>query len=622
MSYTSHGQRVPWTTSPRVNPFLTVQQAAYADPRPRRPISTARSAASQTYKKSPRYRTINSRCGNFALLDETTKTPRKKSRITFRTPDATARTPIIDINSTNDLSNTDEITLETLNLLAPANYFQVLLKVPLFLRALRHSGSLNPDVVMKYTANLPAATLQKYVQNFSHESGIYAKVTGSETLAEVEAALMEIDVVQRATVWTITETEDAVVSPTTGEVLPLRNSIVGYSILKNVDVVTGDPGDHPGFSVDNDIQFLRNCKALMVLPIVGPYDETVAALQVVGQDPAAINKYYQEVFRIVRDIVHEMFFLMAHRAEVDASVTAVVRNVEEVPVGVIAARLGKFLQETVPCELAEIYQFDARQKTMVRLTDGQEFNQSTGGIAFVAGLTRDPVVSYHHHRHPSFNPDIDGRLTNKSVMALSLFSRHMHYVVALRAKWRSPSFVPQDVSRLRDAEPVICDMLRFSSSIQAIVEKDAMATRRRFVVEVLCDSVQEYWGGTVEPHIVFSTAARKLFGSQYCFVCEFTGAHMKYYPSGVTKNYDECISGRAYNYRRIITFDANEFDSDLYQRLGVNLKTAVAFPFRSSGQVVGAIELINYKPESLDDFARENIGSLASFLYPNIGNLV
>lgn len=456
----------------------------------------------------------------------------------------------------------------------------------------------------------------------AHESDVFSKVTGSTSLAEVETSLSELIPMRSAAFWVITETADYVLSPTMAEILPMRSSIVGYSILHETDVVTGDPGDHPGFSVDNDMQLLRDCRALVILPIKDTKGETVAAMQIIGTDQTVISVYYQEVFRIVRDIVQEKFFWVPRGNEISAAVTNVFHEIEETSCGVIAERIAKFLQDTVPCELAEVFQFNDRKRTMLRLVDGNEFDENSGGIAFVAGLTKDPVVCYHHHRHPKFNPDIDGKLTNKSVLALSLFAPRVHFVIALRAKWKSPVFVPEDVVFLREVGPVICDILRVSASLSAVNEKNADVERRKVVTDVICEAVHEFWGGSVEPFEVLNRAAKKLFGCEHCFVCEFLGTDMKYYPNMITKNYDECISGRAYNYRKVFCYDEGEFDGSLYVSLGVEVKNAVAFPYRSNGRVVGAIELVNYDRDSIDDLARENIGTLASFLFPDIGTCV
>ena len=598
-------------SSPRGVPFITAQVDFLLNE-----TLPKRAATPRTPREPPGvYRTVRSRFGDFALPEEP-RTPRrsvKRQTVVESVVEERVREQPVTVASAY-------VTLPLLKTMKPANCSVILMKTPVFLRTLHQEGKLDPATVATISLSLTATALVKFVGNMSQESNFYGRVMACKSVFDVEKVLCELLPIQRATVWMMTESSSFVLSQTLNQVLPLRRSIVGYSMINNVDIVTTDPGNHPGFCVDVDSAMLRNCRSMMLLPIRSPPTKAVAVIQIVGMCNAVssqqvpISDYHQEVFKVVRDIVEKRFFSAARACEVDAGICNVFSQFQTTHFGEIVARFTKFMQDAVPCDIAEIYQFNDREKTMTRLTDGRVFDEATGGIAFAAGVSKEPVSCYHQQKHPKFNDQIDGLLTNKSVLALSVYSTRAHYVLVLRAKWKSPAFVPKDLAFLKDVGPVICETLRASSGIDRIVESDKVLARKRLVAGVVCESINQYYGTRADAFAVLADAAKKMFESDYCFVCDFTGREMRYRPKDVTIDFDACISGHAYNHRSVVQYSDSEFDETLYQRLDIKVNNAVAFPFRSKGQVVGAIELVNCNVALVDDFGMTNICGLASFL--------
>lgn len=600
-------------SSPRGVPFITAQvDFLLSETLPHRKKAATRPT---TPRSSPKfYRTVRSRSGDLAFPEEP-KTPRRK----FDSPNVKSVPSHVHVEEEPPVAQADVyVTLSLMKTMNPVHCAGVLMKVPLFLRTLHTEGSFDPQTIASITMNLPATALTKFVGNMSQESSFYARITECTTLSDIEHVLCDLIPIQRATVWTMTENSDFLLSHTLNEVLPLRRSIVGYSVLKDTDIVTQDPGNHPGFNIDVDSSFLRNCKSMLLLPIRGATGP-VAVLQVVGMCTAVssqqipFSEYHQEVFRIVRDIIQKRFFTATHSCELDSSIVNVFSNFQTTKFSEIATRFTKFIEKVVPCDIAEIYQFNDRAKTMTRVTDGQVFDEATGGIAFAAGMTKNPIGCYHQQKHPKFNPEIDGLLTNKSILALSVFSTRAHYVVVLRAKWKSPAFVPRDLAFLREVTPVICEALRVSSHIEKVLESEQALARKRLVAGVVCDAVNEYYSAGADAFSVLRTAARRMFESEHLFVCEFSDSEMQYRPTEIRVGFDECISGHAYNHRCLTDYTSDRFDSSTYEKLGVKMNNAVAFPFRKMESVIGAIELVNCNRSMVDDVGIDGISRLAAF---------
>jgi hypothetical protein len=181
--------------------------------------------------------------------------------------------------------------------------------------------------------------------------------------------------------------------------------------------------------------------------------------------------------------------------------------------------------------------------------------------------------------------------------------------------------MPKDLSMVRDISPLICETLRLSESLGHRVAGIEAFRRQCEVVSIACRSITKFIETSVEPTKILRDTATQLFGSETCFVCEFTGSEMIYYPTTVSWPFDDCVSGRAFNYRELSMTEYGDLNPApaLYNGLGVKVHRVVAFPLRRRGKIVGAFELVNPDPNTADEFARETIATLGVLFFPRIG---
>lgn len=552
-------------------------------------------AAYQRQIKIP-FHTVSSKLGNFNLDD--------KLDYPFKTDEKATRELISsDIPSTN-LDNL-YITFDLLKTMTPRNCIKCLYSTPIFLRTMFLQGQLDPDLVSSVSLSLTSNELQKFMINMTSEINCYTALTSCLTIGEIEEKILSLIPVQYATVWVKSEYANFAISETRKETLTMGKTILTEAFEKKEDIVIGDPGHYNGFSVEYDLPLIRGCKSMMMLPIVNPNDEIVAVFQVAGfqnsmsEMQTEFPQYYIDVLKIARDIIQHRFFTVQPKRTVPSNISNVFDDVEKASLKSTSAQICKFLQNTFPCELAELYIFDDRYRTLIRIKDDKEFGEIEGGISFQAGLITSPILVPHGVTHPAYNKEIDGIYANQSILSRSLFQGRDHFVVTLRSKPNSPAFSISDVKLLTDLTSIICDALKLSKWLTKQSDSMEEMTKNVSLYTIITDSLAEAAVKGGKAWDIIKLASNKFFQSNTLFVCLFDGRYMKYTPTEVKCKFEDCCAGSSYNYRETILSYADDEKSKLnpalYAQLDVKCQTSLCFPYRVNGRVSGSIEIINPK---------------------------
>jgi hypothetical protein len=312
--------------------------------------------------------------------------------------------------------------------------------------------------------------------------------------------------------------------------------------------VTFDAGNHAGFNVENDIGLHRNCQSMIVLPIVDSFGVRNGAIECVGfwnqisGQEIEISGYMIEVVKIVAKIVEGRHNLRESVHEIKSSIWKVFDQVCDSSIVEVVCRLSKFISESIGCYVVEMFEFEESTERLRRLNDNRYFTSETGGISYEAGLSSTPIYVHHGGSHRSFRSDIDGLLTNGSIMSVSVLSQRHHWIVTLRGKIDSVSFVSEDLSFLRRLSPMICETLILTEKlVVGRIEYDEMK-RRKFVSETIIRSMSMLNEPRFDVWQVLRDTAKEVFESETMFVCEYEGMLMRYHPTEVVWGFEDCVS--------------------------------------------------------------------------------
>ena len=559
-------------------------------------------AAYQGQIKFP-FHSIPSRLGKLSIED--------KLDHPFKTEE-TNQTDTQTRSKTGDYDNL-YVSFDLLKTMTPRNCVKCLNTTPIFLKTLFLQGHLDPDLVSNVSLSLTSNELQKFVLNMTSEINCYTSLLSCQSINEIEEKVKSLMPVQYATVWIKSEFANYAISETRKEILTMGQTILTEAFNKKEDLVMGDPANHVGFSVEYDLPLVRGCKSMILLPIVNPNDEIVAVFQVAGYTNELTDmqtefpQYYIESLKIFRDIIQRRFFTIQPQRKIPSNTSNVFNDIENSSLQKTSAQICKFLQNTIPCESAELYIFDDRYRSLIRISDNKEFGELEGGISFQAGLTTVPIVVAHGQNHPKFNKDIDGHYSNKSIISRSLFQGRDHFVVTLRAKPNSPSFSPADLRLLADLATIICDALKLSKWLSKQAESSDQMKHDIKILTLITNSLSDVTSKGVGAWDAIKEASNEFFQSKQLFICLFDGRYMKYTPKEIKCRFEDCVAGTSYNYRETVYTKAEDenpkFSAALYSQLDVKCESSLCFPYRVNGRVMGAIEIIN--PKVIDHTTEE-----------------
>lgn len=520
------------------------------------------------------------------------------------------------------------ITFDLLRTMTPRNCMRCLSATPIFMRTLSLEGKLDPDIISSISTSLTPSELQKFMLNMTQEVNVFTALNACKTVAEVEGKLLELIPMKGATVWIRSDHSNFVVSPTTKEILFLGETILTESFETGTDVITADPANHAGFSVEYDLPLLRGMKSMITLPIVNASNEPIAVLQCCGFDtPLApvqgeFPPYYISVLKIIRDIIQKNLFT-GMTASIPSNVTRLFTDMERSSVPATAVQVAKFVQSAFPCETAEVYEFDEKRRVLIRLNDGERMGEVEGGIAFQAGLSRTPINLANCQMHPSYHRAIDGRYANKSVLAKSLYQGRDHFVVVLRAKPNLPAFMPRDVRLLSELSSAICDALKLAKWLSGRSEERQQTEREMKMLTQAIEAIRSVTVGGIDRWDAVRNSAKQFFDCDTLFVCRFDGRYMNYAPSEIKSKFEDCAAGTAFNYRETIwntPSDANcKFKDTLYKELGVKCEKSLCFPYRTNGRVAGAIEIVNPRNNEITDDEQKLFGDISAIILTGKG---
>lgn len=571
------------------------------------------------------YHSINSRIGSLYIPNSIQKSSRKaktsrnsskaSQRGSKASPHKSASVSEAgrSYNMEDDLDSGPEMmeifaTLALLKTMDSSSMLECISTIPIFFRTLFMDGYLDSSILSSISVNLQGHELETFICNMTQEINFYNGIMSSSTLQEVENVIVGLIPVQKAIIWIKSENTGYLFSETLRQILPINKSIIGYSVLTKEDLITNDPGNHTGFYIDFDLTLLRDIVSLICLPIKGNDDSIVAVLQVHGffnqisniQEP--FPQYFVEILKLVRSIVQDKFFNNFTLARLPSDIANVLENEDFTSVSSVMKSISNYVVKKIPCESCEIYYFDDRYSKMTNLVTGKTYTRETGGISFEAGTTKDLVNQAHGLLHPCYLSDIDGCYVNKSIISRSYFTSRDHIVLTFRAKWNSPIFLKSDIETMDIIAPFVFDILKLANHVSS--EHILLTDRRRRLscLHAFYKTLHMVSFEGLDIHTASRTACETLLGSKIYYICTFDGQNMNYLGTDVKFDFEKCVSGVAYNYRKFTI--CNEGDEihqyELYTKLGTYCRKSAAFPFRFKGKIIGSIEVLDPNSDTLD----------------------
>jgi hypothetical protein len=328
-------------------------------------------------------------------------------------------------------------------------------------------------------------------------------------------------------------------------------------------------------------------------------------------------------------MVEKKFFRGDLKVIIPSNITSVFSEVEKCSLKATLAQITKFLQTGVPCEAADIFEYDDRTQLLLRLSDGRQFTSEDGGISYEATARAPQTINIPHSQaQGSLFEEIDSKMSNRSVLVRSMFHNRQQYIITLRARPNAPSFNSSESRLLTSIAPVICDAVRLSKWLEK-QESDVSHVKQQMRFMTIANEAMESVSATgCDRWDAILRAAKQFFECEKLFIALFDGRNMRYVPGNVKCRFEDCTAGTAYNYREpIVGREDNaksRFNPELYKQLGIeDCQETLAFPYRSGGKVAGAIEIINPKEKGVRVEEQRLFGNLVSCLLaavPNFGD--
>lgn len=497
---------------------------------------------------------------------------------------------------------------------------------PIFWTTLNLEGAIDPLHLTSMISKLHPAELQEFMWHMSLEMSLHAKLGGCKTIEAMEQEIMKQIPLRSAVIWVKGENAGFLISPTTKEVVPVDGSIVGYCLDHQRKIITNDPADHSGFSIDYDLTLLRGAASMAVFPIMSDFGDPIAVLQCVdlfdttSKELVPITRYWGKLLKMTADVVKSSLFSDPDKKNffLPNALGQVFSDYRTIASMELACEtISKFLQKYIDCEGVDIYAFDQVSRTLTNLRDKNEYKDlASGGISFIAGMKNKPVFVPHGLSTKRDWAAIDTKFTNRSVLSKMFYYCHVCYVFTLRSKWQSPAFHPEDLRKLCEVSEALCGCLALSKRIEEKNTEAKTLKRMTDIMKTVCEAMDKFSVQGEDPWQIVTNAAKDFFDCDACFVCVYDGVAMRFLPSKVTCKFDDCIAGQAYNYREVMTYDDKKDDEkakQLYESLGVAIRNSVAFPFSKNGKVAGALEIVNPTKE-VDKDGQTALISLSSLM--------
>ena len=530
-------------------------------------------------------------------------------------------------NENVELSNEEKqifITFDLLQVMNHAKIMKYVTETPIFLRTLFIEGKLDSDIIGKIALSLSQSELLKFIHNMTTEMSFFSSIQTLDSIASIEERIPTLVPIQKLFIWTKMENAPYLTSPSLNSVLPIDETVCGVPFNEPKDYNIGDPGDFTNFSVNYDLPLVRGTKSMLLLPITNVNNDVVAVVQCIGlrsditEEQIEFTNYYLELFKIVRDLIQKKFFESSQQRVVPSTVSSVFQDVTQCSTQKTAQLISNYFMKTIPCEQCDLFEFDDRYRKLIRLSDGQTFDESSGGVSFAAGITPGIINIPHGQTHKSFNREIDGHYANLSILSRSMQQGRSHYVITLRAKPNVSSFSNDDAKLVIEMNQIVCDALKVAKFAEDQQKRINTLTKEKSLMMSTVDIIANIAAKGTERYKALVDTAKLVFGAEHVFVCAFDGRYMRYFPTQVKAKFEDCASGQAYNYRETVWTDESEprpkYSPMLYDQLKVKRKTSVCFPYRANGRVVGAIELINPERKDIEKEEEKLFGNICGAL--------
>jgi hypothetical protein len=416
-------------------------------------------------------------------------------------------------------------------------------KYPLFFRSLYFQTSIDSSQISRIVSALRSNDLKLFVTRMAAEMSLFGSISTVRTVADLEDALMRNIPIQSAVFWVRGDNADFLLSLTTNQVLSMQHSIVGTCLETAKLIVTDDPANHELFNYEYDLPLLRGASSMILLPVISEVGDPLGVIQCVDLfEPATqlrlpFSKYYVRLLKLVRDLVRGRF--TRDRDRTDALLGCEVAEIltdfrPTISLRDICLRISAFVRKLVDCQVVDIYEYVARGRTIINLTDGAEYHDTAGGIAYLAAVKLRPIFVAHGLARLVKTSPLDHRLTNCSVLAQSFAHREHQYIFVLRSKWLQPAFFPADAQALQDNATVLCQCLHLAQTVRTRVEEDLDLRRLTDIERTSIEALDRYIREPAGRWAIVGDFATKMFGTQRCIVAVYEGCRMHFLGTDVS----------------------------------------------------------------------------------------
>lgn len=437
------------------------------------------------------------------------------------------------------------------------------------------------------------------------EMNLFSVLSSSKNPIDFSNNLMLYGGFLSTNVWTIHDQPEFLISESLKSIIPIEESVVGQCIINQQDLILGDPSNHPGFSIVHDLPLLRGVEALGLLPIFNHADKVIAILQIAQN--TSFNSYTSSLVKLIRDLLTKLFYKSLPTFQIPSESLSLFTDIDKSSITLTASYICKFLQTSIKCEMAEIYELNGQQRTMIRLTDSQVFSEEEDKVVFNCIKQINYPHGYEHGQGP---------YGKKSLFVKSMRQGSNHYILALRGKMLSQVFTPEDIQLVSNVTPLICSTLKLVKWLES--EKIQKQNIQNQISEHHClGDILNSIASNSDPYQSLLIGAKALFDCETFFYCIFDGRNMCYHPLDIKLKFEDCLAGRAFNYRQGVWFhkqDNQNFERAFYNNVGLIWRQSFAFPYKAGGKVIGAIEIINPQKTEISIESQTLFGNLCGCL--------
>ena len=513
--------------------------------------------------------------------------------------------------SEEERKNNPNLIFDLLKTMTPKNCIKYLENNSVFLKSFVQTGKLDPILTSNVALTLTQNELQKFMSNMTYESNIYSIMVSNTNIFDLENKLLNYLPINQLIIWNVIENFNYIYSESLKIVVPINKTLFN-EVFNNKNDLIINLFHNNNYNFSNfDHLIFKEDKSIYLLPIKSKENEIISILQISGFKDLItnlqieFNSYFLSIFNLIKDFIFEKYFSTIIIPNIPESISNIYKNIEKNSINLTSNYIILFLNSIFSCESSEIFEFNEKNKELIRLNDNKIFNKDNGGISYYSTELKYPIIvpSGFESDFNSFNNDIDKIFSNTSILSYCNIHKYHKFVFTLRNKINQPIFNNYDINLLKSLFPIISNSILLSQFIQKNLNLTDEIDNDLKLYKIVTDSLKSISELGKDKKNVLEESCQKFFGTSIFFICHFDGRYMKFDPSSIIWKFEDCAAGKSYNSREIIitNIESEWYNKELYNKLGIDLKKSISFPYKIMGRVAGAIEIINPTIENISN---------------------